>query len=84
MRVTSSKDLAIVIRGPAIVMGWPTKMHKVVYVLVIVWHASVIGRHTIVIVWHASVIGRHTLVIVWHASVIGRHTIVHWVARLSY
>ena len=28
---------------------WPTKMHKVVYVLVIVWHASVIGRHTLVI-----------------------------------
>ena len=51
-------------------MGWPTKMHKVVYVIVIVWHASVIGRHTIVIVWHASVIGRHTLFIRWHALVI--------------
>jgi hypothetical protein len=76
VRVTSSRDLAIVIGGPAIVMGWATKKHKVVYVLVIVWHASVIGRHTIVIVWHASVIGRHTIAIVWHASVIGLHTLV--------
>ena len=76
MRVTSSRDLAIVIGGPAIAMGWPTKKHKVVCVLVIVWHASVIGRHTIVIVCHASVIGRHTIVIGWHALVIGLHTTV--------
>ncbi len=40
MGVTSSRDLAIVVWGHTIVMGWPTKKHKVVYVLVIGLHQS--------------------------------------------
>jgi hypothetical protein len=40
VRVTSSWDLAIFIGGPAIVIGWPTRKHKVVYVLVIGLHQS--------------------------------------------
>jgi hypothetical protein len=39
-RVTSSRDLTFVIGGPAIVVGWPAKGHKVVYVLVIGLHLS--------------------------------------------
>jgi hypothetical protein len=76
VEVTSSRDLASGIGGPAIVMGWATKVHKVVYVLVIVWHASVIGRHTLVIGLYTLVIGWHALVIELHTTFIGWHVLV--------
>jgi hypothetical protein len=85
IRVTSSRDLAIVLGGPAIVIGLHTLVigwHALViglHTLVIGWHSLVIGLHTLVIGWHALVIGLHTLVIGWHALVIGLHTtIIEW------
>jgi hypothetical protein len=73
MRVTSSRDLAIVIEGPAIVIAWPTKKHKVVYVLVIGLHHS----HCVARLSHWA--AHHSHWVAHHSHWVAHH--VHWVAR---
>jgi hypothetical protein len=76
MRVTSSRDLAIVIEGPTIVMGWPTMKHKVVYVLVIGLHQSHWVTH------HSHCVARLSHWAAHHSHLAAHPS--HWVARLSY
>ena len=83
MGVTSSRDLAIVIGGHTIVMGWPTKKHKVVYVLVIGLHQSHWVTH------HSHCVARLSYWAAHHSHCVARlsywaahHS--HCVARLSY
>ena len=76
MGVTSSRDLAIVIWGHTIVMGWPTKKHKVVYVLVIGLHQG----HWVTHYSHWAARHSHWVARLSHWA--ARHS--HWAAHPSH